>query len=226
MRFRICYKDMSTVKAFTFNPFFENTYVVYDNTKECVILDPGCRERGEEKQLLYFIESNKLKPVRLLNTHCHIDHIFGNLLIAEKFKLPLEANVLEESNITRADVLADQFGMTAPKSPQIEKFLEDGAEVSFGNTKFKVLFTPGHSPGHVVFHNEAEKYIIGGDVLFRESIGRTDLPGGDTETLLNAIRSKLFVLDNDITVYSGHGPQTTIGHEKAYNPFLKSEVWG
>jgi glyoxylase-like metal-dependent hydrolase (beta-lactamase superfamily II) len=217
---------MSTVKVFTFNPFYENTYVVYDDSKECVIIDPGCRERGEEKQLLDFIEKNNLKPVRLLNTHCHIDHIFGNLLVSEKFKLPLEANVLEESNITRSDVLADQFGLSAPKSPQIEKFLEEVMEVTFGNnTKFKVLFTPGHSPGHVVFHNEAEKYIIGGDVLFRESIGRTDLPGGDTDTLLNAIRSKLFVLDNDITVYSGHGPQTTIGHEKAYNPFLKSEVW-
>lgn len=216
---------MSTIKAFTFNPFYENTYVVYDSTKECIIIDPGCRERSEEKQLLEFIENNQLKPVRLLNTHCHIDHIFGNRVVSEKFGLPLEANVLEESNIASSDILADRFGLSAPQSPKIEKFLEDGELVSFGETRLEIIFAPGHSPGHIVFYNPKDKYIIGGDVLFRESIGRTDLPGGDTDTLLSSIRSRLFVLDNDITVYSGHGPQTTIGHEKAYNPFVKTEVW-
>lgn len=209
------------VKIFTFNPFSENTYVLYDDTKECVIIDPGCMNSAEEKQLVSFIEENKLKPVKLLNTHGHIDHVLGNRFVAEKYNLVLETHQTEEANIISTDSYASMYGMPAPRSPKPGKYLSEGDTVTFGNTKLEVLFTPGHSAGHIVFYNRDKKIIIGGDVLFRESIGRTDLPGGDYNTLIKSIKEKLFVLDEDIKVYPGHGPYTTIGHEKEHNPFLQ-----
>jgi glyoxylase-like metal-dependent hydrolase (beta-lactamase superfamily II) len=208
------------VKIFTFNPFSENTYVLYDETKECVIIDPGCSNSAEEKKLTDFIETNELKPVKLLNTHGHIDHVLGNRFVADKYNLKLEANKLEEAGILATDSYASMYGMHAPRSPKPGIYLNEGDTVKFGNTSLKVLFTPGHSAGHIVFFNEENKIIIGGDVLFRESIGRTDLPGGDYETLIKSIKEKLFVLEDAITVYPGHGPETTIGYEKLYNPFL------
>lgn len=209
------------VKFFTFNPFSENTYILYDETKECVIIDPGCSNSAEEKQLAAFIEDNNLKPVKLLNTHGHIDHVLGNRFVAEKYNLELEAHKLEEAGILATDVYASNYGMHAPKSPTPAKYLDEGDKVKFGNTVLDILFTPGHSAGHIVFYSPEKKIIIGGDVLFRESIGRTDLPGGDYDTLIKSIKEKLFVLEDDIEVYPGHGPKTTIGYEKQYNPFLR-----
>ncbi len=209
------------VKIFTFNPFSENTYVLYDDTKECVIIDPGCLDASEEKKLSSFIETNALKPVKLLNTHGHIDHVFGNRFVAEKYKLKLETHKIEEANIRATDIYSASYSMPAPKSPMPEKYLDEGDTVTFGNTTLKVLFTPGHSAGHIVFYNEENKIIIGGDVLFRESIGRTDLPGGDFKTLISSIKEKLFVLDDDTIVYPGHGPHTSIGYEKLHNPYVK-----
>jgi len=208
------------LKKFTFNPFSENTYVLYDNTGQCVIVDPGCSYDKEENELKKFIEDNKLTPVRLLNTHCHIDHVLGNRFVSETWNLPLEAHIEEQDNIENAGPYAAMFGMPDPKTPAIAKHLAEGDTISFGDTKMEVLFTPGHSPGHVVFYDKESENVIGGDVLFRESIGRTDLAGGDFETLIRSIRNKLFVLAETVTVYPGHGPETTIGHEKQRNPFL------
>lgn len=215
---------MIQVKIFTFNPFYENTYILYDETKECVIIDPGCANTKEETELSKWIEENELKPVKLLNTHCHIDHILGNRYVAEKYQLKLEAAKGEEYNITASDVVADMYGMKAPKSPNVEVDLKEGYSVVFGNSKLKVISAPGHSAAHIVFYAEEDELIIGGDVLFRESIGRTDLPGGDFNTLIRSINEKLFILDDKITIYPGHGPSTTIGYEKKHNPFLAEAV--
>ncbi|MDQ3072665.1 MAG: MBL fold metallo-hydrolase [Bacteroidota bacterium] len=208
------------IKLFTFNPFSENTYLLYDDSGECVIVDPGCSNGQEERALDSFIAEKKLQPVLLLNTHCHIDHILGNRFVSDKYGLLLEANAHEESNLRFADVYCQQFGIAPPQSPAIEKFLDEGDKITFGDTELDVLFSPGHSAGHVVFVNPADKCVIGGDVLFRDSIGRTDLPGGDHATLLNSIREKLWTLPDDFVVYPGHGPSTTIGYEKSNNPFL------
>lgn len=211
---------MATVKCFVFNPFQENTYVLFDETRECVIVDPGTYDGNEERKLRQFIESENLKPVKLLNTHCHIDHIFGNHFVKQTYDVPFYAHQLEMDNLTNAPRFAPMFGVRMTASPEPDFFLNHGDEVQFGNTKLKVLFTPGHSAGSVCFYSENDGFVIGGDVLFERSIGRTDLPGGDYDTLINSITTQLFPLGADITVYSGHGAETTIGEEKAENPFL------
>jgi hydroxyacylglutathione hydrolase len=215
---------MIHIKSFTFNPFSENTYVLYDESNDCIIIDPGCSHKAEENELVQFIEDHHLKPVRLLNTHCHIDHILGNKFISEKYGLPLEAHELETDNVRRADSYAAMFGMDSLNTPSIAKYLNEGDDIIFGHSRLQVLFTPGHAPGHVVFYDPLQQIVIGGDVLFRESIGRTDLPGGDFNTLIQSIQHKLFVLDDNVVVYSGHGPETTIGYEKQYNPFLQEAL--
>ena len=208
------------IDTFTFNPFQENTYVLSDDTKECIIVDPGCYDLAEEKELLGFIELNKLKPVRLINTHAHIDHIFGNKLIAETFKLELELHPLDLPILAAANMTAKKYGLSYTESPEATKLIKEGDIISFGNTQLEILHIPGHAPGHVVFLNNETKDIIGGDVLFRGSIGRTDLPGGNHEDLIEHIKNKLFVLDDEVKVYPGHGPLTTIGYEKKNNPFF------
>ncbi len=211
---------MENIKIFTFNPFSENTYIISNDKGECVIIDPGCSYSEEENGLDNYISANGLKPVKLLNTHCHIDHIFGNLYCTHKYGLELYAHKEELPNIINADMYADTFGVAKPGSPQPVHYLKEGDTVVFGNVILEVLFTPGHSPGHVVFYCRNGNYVIGGDVLFKEGIGRTDLPGGNYATLIRSIHEKMFNLPNDTIIYSGHGPETTIGHEKIYNPFL------
>lgn len=212
---------MITVQSFVFNPFQENTFVLYDETKECVVIDPGCFENEEKQQLCDFIESNGLKPMRLLNTHCHIDHVIGNLFVAGTYQIGLE---IHEKDLPILDALqstAQGYGFhNMEQSPEPTGFLEEGMAVEFGNSKLDVLHVPGHSPGHVVFVDNTQKFIIAGDVLFYGSIGRTDLPGGDHDTLIEGIRQKLFTLGDDYQVYCGHGPATNIGFEKTNNPFL------
>lgn len=208
------------IQKFTFNPFQENTYIVYDESKEALIIDPGCYDSRDEKELVDFIESNGLKPVRLLNTHAHIDHVFGNQFIANKYDLELELHELDFPILEAAVLAAQTYGFNYKESPKAGKKLVEGEYIEFGSTKLKIIHVPGHAPGHVVFYNEAEKIIIGGDVLFRGSIGRTDLPGGNHQQLLDQIRQKLFVLPTDVTVYPGHGPETTIGYELSHNPFF------
>jgi hydroxyacylglutathione hydrolase len=212
------------IKIFTFNLFYENTYVLYDETGQCVIIDPGCSVHTEEAELKNFITDKNLMPVRQLNTHCHIDHVLGNQFVVDTYGLGLEANINESNNLNRAVDYAAVFGLNRPVIPPLSKTLDEGQVIKFGNTSLDILFTPGHSPGHVVFYNKKDRVIIGGDVLFRESIGRTDLPGGNYSELIRSIQEKLFSLDDDITVYPGHGPTTTIGYEKQYNPYLQEVV--
>lgn len=211
---------MITVHQFTFGPFQENTYVLFDETNDCVIIDPGFYHSGERMQFVDFIENRKLNPVRLLNTHCHIDHVFGNKFISENYKLGLEINENDLKILQSLLQVARMYGLNAEKSPDPSGFLNEGDTVKFGNSILRILFTPGHSRGSVCFVSQSQEFVICGDVLFRESIGRTDLPGGDFNTLITSIKTKLFVLEDDYKVYPGHGPATSIGHEKKHNPFL------
>lgn len=213
---------MITIQVFTFNPFQENTYILYDETKECVVIDPGCSNKSEQEDIVGFITQEELKPVRLLNTHCHIDHVFGNSFIAKKYNLGLEIHKEDLQTLHSLPQVSHLYGLNAEESVEPSSFLNEGDQIKFGNSVLDIVFTPGHSPGSICFISKEDKIVIGGDVLFHGSIGRTDLPGGDHETLLSSIREKLFVLDGDYVVLSGHGDETTIGFEKANNPFLAS----
>lgn len=212
---------MTEVAQLTFNPFQENTYVVFDDTKDCVIIDPGCYERHEELELVEFIENNGLNPVRLLLTHSHIDHVLGNDFVCRQFALKPEVHESDLQTLLSVVNYAHVYGFEGYKpSPEPESFIAEGTTLEFGTTKLEVRFVPGHAPGHIVFINHEEKFVINGDCLFYGSIGRTDLPGGDHQTLLDSIRRELFSLPDDYKVYCGHGQPTTIGFEKQNNPFL------
>ncbi len=214
---------MTTVQSFVFSPFQENTYILYDETNECIIIDPGCYNRNEQKILEQFITKKGLTPVRLINTHCHLDHIFGNKFVSERYNLGLEIHEGELQVLDYALVAANMYGVQIEKSPNPSRFIEVGETISFGNTSLKTLFTPGHSPASISFFCKKDNFVISGDVLFFMSIGRTDLPGGNMETLLASIRNELFPLGDDVKVYSGHGQSTTIGFEKENNPFLNGQ---
>lgn len=209
------------IHQFTFGPFQENTYLLYDGSKECAIVDPGCFDSEEQTELKNFIDTRQLKPVLLLNTHCHLDHIAGNRFVYDQYHLLPLLHELDLPILNMQEQSSHLYGLPCDKSPQPERFLKAGETISFGRTKLEVLFAPGHSPGHVVFYHKEKQVVISGDVLFRGSIGRTDLPGGNFETLIKSIKNVLFPLGDDVVVYSGHGPQTNIGEEKKSNPFLQ-----
>lgn len=208
------------VAQFTFNEFSENTYVLFDETKQCVIVDPGCYKASEQEELTRFIKDNGLTPTMLINTHCHIDHILGNAFVANKYNIPLYMHKQELETYEGTSRWAQLFGMVIEEIPSNRIYLNEGDEVAFGNTKLQVLFTPGHSVASLSFYEAVSQQLISGDVLFYQSIGRTDLPGGNFDTLIQSIKTKLFTLPNETVVYSGHGPKTTIGTEKSTNPFL------
>jgi glyoxylase-like metal-dependent hydrolase (beta-lactamase superfamily II) len=195
-------------------------YIIYDETKECIIIDPGCYFHHEREELVDFISENNLKPIKLINTHCHLDHICGNKYVAETWGLKLEASFLDEYNLERSIQAGKLYNMPIEPSPPIEVDLKEGDEIRFGNSLLTILFTPGHSAGSLSFYSEEHQILIAGDVLFRMSIGRTDLPGGDFDTLISTIKTKLFILPEETIVYSGHGDETTIGDEMKNNPFL------
>lgn len=205
----------------TFNPFQENTFILWDETKECIIIDPGCYEENEKEYLSNFIQSNNLQPVKLINTHCHIDHILGNKFVSEKWNINLYMHKKDLPLMENSVEIARTYGFTEYEgSPYPKHFLEEGEILEFGNSKLGVLFTPGHSPGHICLLNKEENFVVSGDVLFNGSIGRTDLPGGNYDTLINSIKTKLLCLRNDTEVFCGHGPSTSIGKERLSNPFL------
>jgi glyoxylase-like metal-dependent hydrolase (beta-lactamase superfamily II) len=213
---------MIKIQSFTFNGFKENTYVLFDESKKCIIIDPGCYEQNEKLELERFIVDNELEPVKLINTHCHIDHVLGNRFVAEKWSLDLEMHELDLPTLHSVKDYCQLYGFhNYEESPDPSTFLKEGDKIHFGNSSLDVLFTPGHAPGHIVLYSNEQHFVIGGDVLFQMSIGRTDLPGGDYDTLINSIKDKLLPLDEQTKVYSGHGPSTTIGYEKTNNPFLK-----
>lgn len=206
------------VHSFQFNPFQENTFVVYDQEKSCVIIDPGCYERHEEEVLFGFIEENKLKPIALLNTHAHIDHILGNAAVKSKYDIPFYLHKEDLTTLHSVESYAHVYGFEKYiPSPYPDDYLIDNSELVFGAMKFKIYHTPGHAPGHVVFFNQENKFVINGDVLFNGSFGRIDLPGGDLETLKKSIFEVMFNLPDDTVVHCGHGPETTIGKEKKDN---------
>jgi glyoxylase-like metal-dependent hydrolase (beta-lactamase superfamily II) len=208
-------------KIFTFNLFAENTYLLYNDAGKAIIIDPGCSTPQECKTLANFIEEQKLTPIRLLLTHAHLDHILGNHFIYEKYGLAPWMHKDDLNLLHALEYSATFYGLDgAPASPEPEGYLKDGDVVKIDDMELKVLFAPGHSPGSICFYSEADKKIWSGDVLFRESIGRTDLPGGNFDTLENSIHAQLFSLPDDVTVLSGHGIPTTIGHEKKFNPFV------
>jgi hydroxyacylglutathione hydrolase len=211
---------MLNIKIFPFNPFQVNTYVLYDETGECVIIDASCYEAYEEKLLKNYISENNLKPVALLTTHCHIDHILGNNFIADTYNLKPQIHHDGKHFLENAMEYAETFGFRIKKPVMPEEYLKDGQVIKFGNQSITVLETPGHASGSVCFYHQEEKFVIAGDVLFQNSIGRTDLPTGDYDTLIKSINEKLMTLEDDVKVYSGHGPATEIGYERRSNPYL------
>ncbi len=215
---------MPRIATFTFSGFQENTYVVHSNDKRCYIIDPGCYTGHERNVLRQYIESSHLLPVAILNTHCHLDHIFGNAFAAATWQLPVWAHRGEVPVLEAAPRVAEAYGVPMQVSPPISRFVEAGEVLSLGDLMLQVLFVPGHAPGHVAFYNAAEGYVVGGDVLFQRSIGRTDLPGGDYDTLMRSILDQMLALPDDTVVYSGHGPATTIGEERRQNPFILEYV--
>lgn len=212
---------MIYVRRFENNPFAENTYLLFDERGTCAIVDPGMYTRQEELTVLNFIRSEGLQPKLLLNTHCHVDHVLGNKLIYEEFGLLPQFHEWEAPVLSDVQVRAPMFGLRYEQSPIPEVFLPDSGELVLGDSKLQLIFAPGHSPGHLCFYSEADHMLVGGDVLFNGSIGRTDLPGGNHEMLLKNIREKLYVLPDETVVYPGHGPETTIGKEKLSNPFVR-----
>ena len=212
---------MLTVERFTFNPVQENTYVIYNDKKDCCIIDPGCYFATEEMELADFIEKNGLRPRILLNTHCHFDHIFGNRFIHKKFGLELHLHRQEEKVLAYGPVSSQMWQLPFDNYDGPLHFIEEGDTVKIGDDQLRVLFTPGHSPGSISFYCKEGGILVSGDVLFRGSIGRTDLPGGSLEVLENSIRTKLYTLPKEVVVHSGHGPETSIGEEMQNNPFVR-----
>lgn len=210
------------IKRFEFNMFPVNCYVLSDETNEAVIIDPGCFYPEECTQLKNYITANNLVPKHLLNTHLHLDHIFGNPFVSREFNLQPEGGQQDEFWIEQAPMQARMFGFTINEQPiSLGKYIMDGDIIRFGNTELEAIHVPGHSPGSMVYYCKQEKCMFSGDVLFQGSIGRADLAGGNFEELREGICSRLFCLPNDTAVYPGHGDMTTIGAEKLENPFFR-----
>jgi hydroxyacylglutathione hydrolase len=210
---------MLSVKKFTFNPVQENTYVLFDEKDACII-DPGCYFEKERKTLQEFFQQRRLTPKLLLNTHCHLDHVFGNKFIYDEYALTLHLHEKEKMILDYAPEAGLTWNMPFENYRAERMFLKEGDILRLGDSELKILFTPGHSPGSICFYCEKQRFIVSGDVLFRLGIGRTDLPGGDMGTLVNSIRKELFVLPDEVIVYPGHGEPTSVGFEKKNNPFL------
>ncbi len=214
---------MINVHYFTFSPFAENTYILFDETKECIIIDPGCYTQQEKDTLVDYIRQNELKPVRLINTHCHLDHVFGNKFVFDTYGLTPEIEKGELPVLQAYPNVCMQYGIPAEPSPE-PKFISEEDTLTFGNSSLEILLTPGHSPASLSFYSKEDQFVIAGDTLFLGSIGRTDLPGGDYDTLIRSIKEKLLPLGDDVRVYAGHMGPTYIGHERNTNPFLTGEI--
>lgn len=212
---------MLTVKSFCFNPFSENTYLVSASDGSCAIIDPGCHTAAERSVLSDHIRQNGLKPTLFLNTHCHLDHVLGNNYVSRTWQLPLQIHRAEQPVLDHAALAGDMYQVPCEQYVGEVRYLEAGDHWQLGGEEVACLFTPGHSPGSLSFYCASSSWVIGGDVLFQGSVGRTDLPGGNMDQLLKSIREQLYTLPDDTRVYSGHGPVTTIGAEKASNPFVR-----
>ena len=211
---------MINVKIFPFNPLQENTYILYNDLGHCIIVDPGCYAPDERDILTEFIRQNRLSPSMLVNTHCHLDHVFGNRFIAEKYGLELKIHPGEKKLLEMEPTSGLMCNLPFDNYEGNIHDLMPGTFLNLGDDKLEILFMPGHSPASVGFYAKESGFVIAGDVLFRESVGRTDLPGGNPDILLKSIREQLYVLPDETIVYSGHGRPTTIGYEKRNNPFV------
>ena len=217
---------MLHVKSFTFSPVQENTYVLHNEQGQCCIIDPGCYFQKEREELKTGIDKTGLTPVLLLNTHCHLDHVFGNKFVHDTWGLSLHLHENEKLLLDHAPQYGEMWQLPFDNYEDELIYIKEGEKIKLGedetdSDRLEILFTPGHSPGSVCFYYQPGGFVIGGDVLFNGSIGRTDLPGGDFDTLISSIQTRLFILPDETKVYSGHGPVTTIGFEKMNNPFVK-----
>ena len=206
------------IKRFVFNPFRENTYVVWDDTKECIIIDAGNLMPREDAMLTEFIKEQGLKPVMAVNTHGHFDHLSGVKYLVDSYGVKFACSSKDDFLMSRQP--STMYGLQCNPVPEIDIDLDKCDELKFGNTTLRVIKTPGHTPGHVSLYDEKTKSLFTGDTLFRESIGRTDLPGGDYSWIMRSILEQLVPLGDDVTIYPGHEGESTIGHEVLYNPFI------
>lgn len=213
---------MLHIQSFVFNPYQENSYIIYDDYKNCIIIDPGMHHYKEEEALSAYIQSEGFTPISLINTHGHIDHVLGNKYVADTYNLIPQFHEKELPLVVQVQNYAPQMGIRYEPSPIPETFLSEGDKIQIGDDKLELILAPGHSPGHLCLYSEKYKFLIGGDVLFKNSIGRTDLPGGNHQQLLDSIATKIYSLPEDTVVYPGHGPTTTIREEKQNNPFIRA----
>ena len=208
------------IEKLTFNPFQMNTYIVFDNDKNCVIIDPGCFGAAEQEKMLSFIESRSLKPTAIVNTHYHIDHVLGNDFIKEKYAIKIKAHKEGEKIWSNMGYYSQMLGVDPSGFSAPDEFIDENDLIQVGASTLQVLYTPGHAAGSICLYCKESGFVVTGDVLFDGSIGRTDLPTGDYDVLRDSIFQKLYTLPDETIVYPGHGPSTTIGKEKISNPFL------
>jgi glyoxylase-like metal-dependent hydrolase (beta-lactamase superfamily II) len=211
---------MLHLQSFIFNPLQENTYLIINEKKQCWIVDPGMYDNSETNKFIQYITEKELVPQAIINTHTHFDHIFGVKALKDKYNIPFAVHEKDMPVLKNAIGSAMMFGFDIQPVPEPDFFLKENELFQLGDDTVEIRFTPGHSPGSIVFYHPAGNWVIGGDVLFAGSIGRTDLPGGDFETLINSIETQLLTLPDITTVHPGHGPATTVANEKKYNPFL------
>jgi len=211
---------MLTIHSFCFNAFQENTYVIYNEKKNAMIVDPGCYLKNEQDELSGFISENKLKPTLLLNTHCHLDHVFGNNFVSEQYGLTAHFHKNEQAVIDRLPQGGERWGVPCEPYKGPVQYIEQDEIIQLDEASFQVLLTPGHSPGSVCFYNKQQDFMIGGDLIFKDGVGRTDLPGCNPLDLINSIRTQILPLPDTMTIYAGHGPETTLGREKKANPYI------
>ena len=209
-----------TIQSFTFNPYQENSFVVSDDTGAAVIIDPGCYSPDERDTLATYIEEHSLTVAYILNTHGHIDHMLGNAYCVKRWGVPLVAHKKAMRDLVASPQWGGMMGLNVDPSPEPDRWIEEGELIEFGETQLEVMYTPGHAEGHVSFYHPEEQHLFSGDVLFSGSIGRTDLPGGSMDVLMQSIKEKLLPLPDEVVVYCGHGPTTTIGKERVSNPFI------
>ena len=211
---------MLTIKSFEFSPIQENTYILYNEFNDCIIIDPGCYFDAEKEKMVAYMTTNRLIPRMLINTHCHLDHVFGNKFISEKYSLTLQLHEKEKAVLAFAPTSGLMYDMPFDNYKGEFILLNEGDTISLGEDTLKILLIPGHSPGSLAFYCAEDKFVISGDALFKNSVGRSDLPGGNHEQLIKSIKENLLALPEDTIVYSGHGPVTTIGDERRNNPYL------
>ena len=211
---------MLKVKTFTFNLYQENTYVLSDESGKGVVIDPGCYSKEEEEELANYIEESGIELQYLLNTHGHVDHMLGNHFVKNRYGLKFATHQGVIAELASVPMYAAMMGLAPKPSPEPDVLLAEGDEVVFGNSRLEVFFTPGHSPGHISFFHRKSEELFSGDVLFMGSIGRVDLPGGSYPILMESIFNKVLPLGEEVIVYPGHGPTTSLGREMRVNPFI------